>query len=84
MQYIIIRAKLYIQFIIQKIVNISVLLTLINHVHVRPFIYPIMSIQSECPALKLIVPPHPTKKKNNKTKTKNKKPRTKQTNKQEQ
>lgn len=46
-----------------------------------------MSIQSECPALKLIVPPHPTKKKhkkNNKTKTKHKKPRTKQTNKQEQ
>lgn len=67
MQYIIIRAKLYIQFIIQKIVNISVLLTLINHVHVRPLIYPIMSIQSECPALKFIVPPHPTRKKTRKT-----------------
>lgn len=50
-----------------KNVNISISLTLINHVHVRPLIYPIMSIQSECPALKFIVPPHPTRKKTRKT-----------------
>lgn len=46
-----------------KNVNISISLTLINHVHVRPLRYPIMSIQSECPALRFIVPPHPTRKK---------------------